>query len=168
MDPSTEPPHSELYNESSCAMNDPLTFFTCDHTAHCRRFVLLALLWLTSGVHAQLTTGTVEGHLLTSDGHPAENAPLIITGGAGFHLTIRTGAAGAFSVTLPYGTYRFSDLPVFVAPLQTTSLEIRSGAADPELQSAPGLWHDASRARVYPEPFSLPGILLSREPETVT
>ena len=149
-------------------MNDPLTFFTCDRTAHCRRFVLLALLCLTSGLHAQLTTGTVEGHLLTSDGHPVPNAPLIITGGAGFRLTIRTGAAGAFSVTLPYGTYRFSDVPVFVAPLQTTSLQLKPGAAETEVQTVPGLWHDPTQARVYPEPFSLPAILLSREPEIVT
>jgi len=150
-------------------MHNPLTFFICDRTAHIRGLLLLAPFFISGAVHAQLTTGVVEGHLVTADGSPAENAPLMITGGAGFRLTIRTRADGAFSVTLPYGTYRFSDLPVFVAPLQTTSLELTTGASGKaEVRAASGLWHDSTRARVYPEPFGLPAILLSREPRTVT
>ena len=32
----------------------------------------------------------------------------------------------------------------------------------------PGIWTDATSARLYPEAFSLPGLLLSREPSSVT
>jgi hypothetical protein len=91
-----------------------------------------------------LTTGIVEGSA-------QNNASVEITGGAGFRLTIHTDADGKFSVTLPYGKYQFSGMPVYVAPLQVSHLDLT--------ETRPGL---------YPEGFSLPAVLLSREPSTVT
>jgi hypothetical protein len=38
----------------------------------------------------------------------------------------------------------------------------------PEIQRESGIWADSTRARVYPEALSLAGVLLSREPATVT
>jgi hypothetical protein len=131
--------------------------------------LVTSLLLMASPGQAQLTTGTVEGFLLAPDGRPLGRAALVITGEAGFRITVRTGPDGAFTVTLPYGSYRFSGLPVFVAPLQTTDVDVEQGVrAAAQIRTAPDLWSDSTRARVYPEALSLPGVLLSREPATVT
>ena len=124
------------------------------------RAALLAvalLIPLTAG--AQLTTGVVEGH--TSAGQHIE-----VTGGAGFHTTIQADSQGAFTLTLPYGRYMFSGVSVYVAPLQTTRVDL--AAATSQQTPAAGLWADATRARIYPEAVSSQGVLLSREPSTVT
>ncbi|MBZ5578176.1 MAG: hypothetical protein LAP40_16565 [Acidobacteriia bacterium] len=131
--------------------------------------LLAAALFLPCVAWGQVTTGMVAGVVRASDGHPAGGAPVEITGGAGFRATIHANSQGAFTVALPYGHYRFSEVPVFVAPLQTTHVEIRAGASGGvRVDSSPGLWTDSTRARVYPEPYSLPGMLLSREPASVT
>jgi hypothetical protein len=113
-----------------------------------------------------LTTGIVEGLLRTPDGHPAGGSPIVVTGGAGFHATIRTNAQGEFTLTLPYGRYQLDGVAVVVAPLEITRLELATGS--PEIQPQPGTWTDATGARVYPEALSLQGVLLSREPASVT
>ena len=99
---------------------------------------------LAFSLSGQLTTGIVEGSA-------QNNAPVEITGGAGFRLTIHTDSAGKFSVTLPYGEYQFSGMPVYVAPLQVSHLDLTDTNPGP-----------------YPEGFSLPAVLLSREPLSVT
>jgi hypothetical protein len=109
---------------------------------------------------AQLTTGAIEGTLRARDGRPMPGAPIVITGGAGFRAVIHSNSSGRFAMTLPYGRYRLSGTTVFVAPLQTTRFDL---AID-----APGIWTDATRGSLYPEAFSLPGLLLSREPSSVT
>ncbi len=108
---------------------------------------------------AQLTTGIVEGHTL--GGQTIE-----VTGGAGFHTTIHADAAGAFTVTLPYGRYQFSEVSVYVAPLETTRVDLAASTSQP--LPAAGLWADATRAQTFPEAVSSQGVLLSREPATVT
>jgi hypothetical protein len=113
-----------------------------------------------------LTTGIVEGLLRTPDGHPAGGSPIVVTGGAGFHATIRTNAQGEFTLTLPYGRYQLDGVAVVVAPLEITRVELATGS--PEIQPQPGTWTDATGARVYPEALSLQGVLLSREPASVT
>ena len=106
-----------------------------------------------------MTTGIVEGHA-------AATQSIEVTGGAGFHLTLHADSDGAFTITLPYGRYRFSGVPVYVAPLQTTRVDLV--AATSRQLPAAGLWADPSRAQTYPEAVSSQGVLLSREPATVT
>jgi hypothetical protein len=96
--------------------------------------------------------GTLTGTLRAPDGHRLAGGSIVIAGGAGFQLTIRADAHGEFSITLPYGRYRLpSGREIFVAPLQTTNIDITS--------SAPG---------GFPEGFTLAALLLSREPSSVT
>jgi hypothetical protein len=117
------------------------------------------------------------------DGHPLPGAAILITGGVGFRSVIHSNSRGEFILTLPYGQYRLSgdppnrtansDATVFVAPLQTTRLDLVIGASgairDMQLAArTPGIWTDAPSGRLYPEAFSLAGLLLSREPSSVT
>ena len=102
---------------------------------------------------AQLTTGIVEGILRDSQGRPVSSGSIAVTGGAGFRLTIHTDAEGKFTAILPYGNLRFAGVPVFVAPLQTSHVD---------------LTETQPNAPVYPEAFSLAAVLLSREPSSVT
>ncbi len=115
-----------------------------------RAFVLLlaaTTLW------AQLTTGALEGTLRAADGHPLVYSPILITGGAGFHAVIHSNANGEFAVTLPYGRYSVAGVTVFVAPQQTTHVDLPAGNISPHS---------------YPEAFSLSALLFSREPSIVT
>jgi len=138
--------------------------------ANSKPALLAALALCTSlSVPGQLTTGIVEGILHDSQGHPVSGGSIAVTGGAGFRLTIHTNADGKFTATLPYGKFQFSGVPVFVAPLQTSNLDLTIGASGTEYtESPPGLWSDSTGARVYPEAFSLTAVLLSREPSSVT
>ncbi len=128
--------------------------------------LLLAMAAFVPGaLWAQLTTGTLEGTLRAADGRPVAGARILLTGGAGFRIVIHSASNGEFAVTLPYGRYHLSGATVFVAPLDTTHF-------DPVIEQAgaraPGIWTDVTRGRLYPEAFSLPGVLLSREPSSVT
>ena len=149
-----------------------------------RRGLLLATVGCLPGVLlAQLTTGSIEGTLRAMDGHPVAVAPILVTGGAGFRTVIHSNSNGEFTMTLPYGRYRLSGMlqpgpaapgaTVFVTPLQTTRFDLvieASGSiclAQPAT-GTPGIWTDATSGRLYPEAFSLPGLLLSREPSGVS
>jgi hypothetical protein len=134
--------------------------------------LLLACAILVSGASsAQLTTGIVEGVVRSADGLPETGLPIFITGATGFHASIRTNFAGEFTVALPHGRYHFSAASgngpeIFAAALATTRLDLLTDGLGG--LSLGGLWIDTTRARVYPEPFALHGVLLSREPSTVT
>jgi hypothetical protein len=144
---------------------------------------LLATLFFVPGpLFSQLTTGAIEGTLRAWDGRPVAGSPILITGAAGLHLSIHSKSNGAFALTLPYGRYQLSGTvqpgtelagaTVFVAPLQTTRFDLiidASGAIRGVQPSAmtPGIWADVTRGHVYPEAFSLPALLLSREPSSV-
>ena len=132
---------------------------------------------------AQLTSGAIEGTLRAPDGGPVIAAPILVTGGAGFRTVIHSNSNGEFAMTLPYGRYRLSldvqhaaassSATIFVAPLQTVrfDLVIDASGSIPGVKpppGKPGIWTDATRARLYPEAFSLQGLLLSREPSSVT
>jgi hypothetical protein len=138
---------------------------------------------------AQITTGALEGTLRDGDGRRLGGVPIRIAGAAGFHTVILTDSAGQVFLTLPYGRYRLSaeaehsDAPpspeIYVSPLQIARIDLignTSGSirvlrqAMPRLEGAPapGTWSFGSPGRLYPEPFSLAGILLSREPSSVT
>lgn len=114
----------------------------------------LALVFCVSlTLSAQLTTGIVEGILRDSQGNPVSSGSIAVTGGAGFRLTIHTDAEGKFIVILPYGNFRFSGVPVYVAPLRTSHIDLG------ETQQG---------VAVYPGAFSLTAILLAHEPSSVT
>ena len=146
--------------------------------------LLLATVAFVPGVLlAQLTTGAIHGILRAPDGRPVAGSPILITGGAGFRTVVHSNSNGEFSMTLPYGRYRLSldvqhgaessSATVFVAPLQTARLDLvmnASGAIRSVQPAAlmPGIWTDATSGSLYPEAFSLSGLLLSREPSSVT
>jgi len=132
---------------------------------------------------AQLTTGAIEGTLRVTDSRPIAAAPILVTGAAGFRTVIHSNSNGEFAMTLPYGRYRLSldikdaaassSATIFVAPLQTVRFDLvidASGSIRGVQPSAgkPGIWTDATRTRLYPEALSLQGLLLSREPSSVT
>ena len=95
----------------------------------------------------------MEGILRDSQGNPVSSGSIEVTGGAGFRSTIHTDAEGKFTAILPYGNFQFSGVPVFVAPLRTSHIDLR--------ETQPN-------TAVYPEAFSLAAVLLSREPSSVT
>jgi hypothetical protein len=139
-----------------------------------RLAVLFAtIVFVPHTLRAQLTTGIVAGVLHDSDGHAKPDSPIVITGEAGFRTTIRTAAGGEFFVVLPYGQYSFAGVRVWVAPLQTTGLDLVTGqsgvfrARDTDRSDA-GVWPDTSRGNVYPDASSVQGTLLSREASSVT
>ncbi|HKD08569.1 MAG TPA: TonB-dependent receptor [Bryobacteraceae bacterium] len=139
---------------------------------------------LTAAIElAQLTSGVVEGAIHAPDGRPLVNATILITGGAGFRELIRADPRGEFTVALPSGRYRFSsearqapqspEVSVFVGPLQTLHLDLAidtAGAVRSSTQpdNTPGAWSNFASGPRYPEAFSLQGLLLSREPSSVT
>jgi hypothetical protein len=127
---------------------------------------------------AQLTTGTVEGAVHSVNGRALADVVIAVSGGAGLRTFIRPNPNGHFVVTLPYGRYLLSaelkpGISVVVAPLQTTRVDLVVDAAGalhsaPVSPGTPGIWTDAIGSRQYPEAFSLQGLLLSREPLSVT
>lgn len=145
--------------------------------------VLAAVALVPGSLLAQLTTGTIEGTLRATDGRPVAGAPILVTGGTGFRTVIHSGSNGEFAMTLPYGRYTLSaevqhgagtsGAAVVVAPWQTVRIDliIDASGAIRSTQPAPpatGIWTEATSGRLYPEAFSLSGILLSREPSSVT
>jgi len=149
-----------------------------------RRFgLLLATAFVPGALLAQLTTGAIEGTLRATDGRPLAAAPILVTGAAGFRTVIHSNSNGEFAMTLPYGRYRLSldvqhaaassSATIFVAPLQTVRFDLVIDASGSirgvqPPPGKPGIWTDATSGRVYPEAFSLQGLLLSREPSSVT
>ena len=152
--------------------------------------LLLAIVTLVPGtLLSQLTTGSIEGTLSAMDGRRVGGAAILVTGGAGFRIVIHSNSNGEFTMTLPYGRYLLSGAaqlrtasffvtpffvtPFFATPLQTTRLDLvidASGSirsAQPAART-PGMWTDITAGRLYPEAFSLPGVLLSRDPSSVT
>jgi len=116
-------------------------------------------------------------------GGPLAGAPLAVTGGPAVRTLLTSGAHGEFHLALPYGRYEFSDgvsthtsagVRVFVTPFETTRVDLVLAAPGvlksvrDAVPARPGLWSGDPRAHTYPEAFSLAGILLSREPASVT
>jgi hypothetical protein len=129
-----------------------------------------------------LTSGIIEGTVRTADGSGLA-APILITGGAGFRVVIRSNPNGEFVIPLPYGRYQLSaerpcgascSAVALVAPWQTVRIDLVIGGPGPvhdtPLRAAQtsGIWSDTTNGRFYPEAFSLHGVLLSREPSSVT
>jgi hypothetical protein len=71
------------------------------------------------------------------------------------------------------GSLQDSGVAAIVTPLQTTRFDLVIDASgsihgiEPAVRM-PGIWTDATSGRSYPEAFSLTGLLLSREPSSVT
>jgi hypothetical protein len=138
-------------------------------------FLLLAAVFPLF-LHAQLTTGVVEGAVRDPDGRAKAGAQIVITGSLQFRAVMQTGADGAFTVVLPYGEYRFgvgaSGVSLVVRPLETTHLDLlidASGVLREEVRGrSPGVWSAAARDRSFSEATTLQGLLLNREPASVT
>ena len=138
-------------------------------------FLLLAAVFPLF-LRAQLTTGVVEGVIRGPDGRAKSGAQIVITGSLQFRAVTQTGVEGAFTVVLPYGEYRFgvgaSGVSVVVQPLETTHVNLLidpSGVLHEEMRSrSPGVWSAAARDRSFPEATTLQGLLLNREPASVT
>jgi hypothetical protein len=147
---------------------------------------LVTTLVLIAGVsRAQLTTGLAEGILQSSDGGIRAGTLIVVSGAAGFETSIRTSSAGEFALFLPYGWYRLttgnhhnsriSGPTVFIAPLQVTRIDLLADASgglrlpeEPQTMRVFAPWADFTRLPVYPEAFSLQGVLATLEPGTVT
>ena len=109
---------------------------------------LPAILFLAQSLPAQLTTGIIEGILRDARHHAVGGMAIVVEGGAGFVTTIHTDQQGHFTVTLPYGQYRFSSAAVTVAPLQATRIELTVGSAGiASAEALPGFWLDTTRAQ---------------------
>ena len=132
-------------------------------------------------LRAQLNTGIVEGVVQQPDGYALVGARLIVTGNPAVRLTLETNAAGEFAIVLPYGQYQLSidsgpdthaPITISVEPLQTLHLDLvidASGILRREERSrSPGVWSDKPQQRTYPESITLQGLLLAREPASVT
>ena len=136
--------------------------------------LLITAVGLPAVLFGQLTTGTVQGILHDANGDPLPGSQILITGAIGFRAVVHTNSNGEFAATLPYGRYRLSSsVAIFVAPLQVTRVDLvvtASGAIriNEAERRASGLWDDPTKGREYPEAFSLPGTLLSREPSSIT
>jgi hypothetical protein len=146
----------------------------------CFALLLVVVVQVPQALFAQLTTGSVSGTVRSIKGLPIADLPIVFTGGVSFRTVIHSNSKGEFFVTLPYGRYSLlgngQDAPsalVFVAPLQTVRCDLvmeSSGAllVAHAAAEAFGIWTDDTRGTLYPEPFSLPGLLLNRESATVT
>ena len=137
-----------------------------------------------AGSPAQLSLGVVEGVIVGPAARPASAFLIAVEGMLGFHLIVRTRADGTFTLALPYGNYWLksadagspaaSAVPLTVVPLRTARLHLRLDSAaelrlEPEADlNAAGDWSRTSLAAAYPEAFSLPGTLLSRQPAGVS
>lgn len=142
-------------------------------------FLLLAAVF-PSFLHAQLTTGVVEGMVRDPDGQARSGFQIVVTGDLEFRVVIKTNADGEFAVTLPYGRYLFdrgdgaraSGVSVAVEPLQTTRVDLlidASGALYEAVQRRPsGGWSGAPRYGRLPAATTLEGWLLNQEPASVT
>ncbi|MBV9082302.1 MAG: carboxypeptidase regulatory-like domain-containing protein, partial [Acidobacteriaceae bacterium] len=142
--------------------------------------IAVAIAGLTSmRLDAQLTTGILEGTVHDSAGNVASRLEMLITGGLRFETTVRTDAAGRFSMALPYGRYSLrtagsgESIAVIVVPLQTNVVNLvvdglrmvrESGGAS----RAFGLWSERLRTATFPEGFTLQSMLASRQRATVT
>ena len=136
-------------------------------------FLLAFLLFTNRPIFAQLTSGVIEGTVRVLNGRPVSGVQIPVTGAVGFRMVVHSNSNGEFSVSLPYGRYQLAGFAVLVSPLQTVRLDLMvtgSGAIRSVQQrlKTPGLWSDATSGILYPEAFSLPGLLLSREPSSVT
>ena len=116
----------------------------------------LAVLLAPLALLAQITTGAIEGTVRAPDGHLLPGTAIDVAGGAGFSTVIHSDASSHFEATLPYGQYRFSGAPVFIAPLRTTHFDL--------VIDLPGAAHACRES----EALSLSSLLSSRDPLSVT
>jgi hypothetical protein len=165
-------------------MHSPQTAkFTRCFRLLCALFSALAL--FAGIIHAQLTTGLLEGGLRTGLGRALSGVLIIVSDAAGSETTVRTGSMGHFAFALAYGCYRVSvQVPnkqriagpeVFIAPLQTSHIDlVFEGGGKLALSGRPakaallGPWTDSTQGMVYAEGFALQSALGTRAPTIVT
>jgi carboxypeptidase family protein len=136
-------------------------------------------------VYSQSTTGTLLGTVIDGNGLPLSGVTLRLTGHpAASRIQVSTNARGEFEFVLPCGDYEISAdsapavaLHIYALQVSYSTLVIRAGSWDGTLQSRAGgaaahlfeSWRVTGSAAVaYPDAYSLSGLLLSREPASVT
>jgi hypothetical protein len=144
----------------------------------------LLLLFLSPRISlAQLSTGIVAGKLRDADGQPMKAAAITVSSELGFRAAVKTDPEGTFLLTLPYGNYQLSveegrstapsSVSIQVEPLQNMEIALRlgsSGKLEIRAQSLndSGNWAASPRRELYPGAFAFSGVMLDREPLTVT
>jgi hypothetical protein len=148
------------------------------------RLAVLLLFLLSARISfAQLSTGTVAGTLRDADGQPMKATAIMVSSELGFRAAVKTDPEGTFLLTLPYGNYQLSveegrstapsGVSIQVEPLQNMEIALRlasSGKLEIRAQSLndSGIWAGSPRRELYPGAFTVSGVMLNREPLTVT
>ena len=152
-------------------------------TALCR--LTIVVISFAVCVHSQSTTGTLAGTVVNGNGLPLSGVTVRLTGHpAALRAQVATNARGEFQFVLPYGDYEISAdsaptvaLHVYALHVTYLSLVIGSASAGSAATNygssdAPRPFESwrvtASSADIYPDSYSLAGLLLSREPAAVT
>ncbi|HEX4771635.1 MAG TPA: TonB-dependent receptor [Bryobacteraceae bacterium] len=125
------------------------------------------------------------GTVVNGNGLPVSGVTVRLTGHpTTFRAQVSTNARGEFQFVLPYGDYEISaesvpTVPLHVYALRVTYLSlvigsVSTGSAATNYRSSEALhafesWRvTSSSADIYPNSYSLAGLLLSREPAAVT
>jgi len=152
-------------------------------TALCRLMVLVISFVVC--VHSQSMTGTLLGTVVNGNGLPLSGVTVRLAGHpAASRIQVATDARGEFQFVLPYGDYEISADSAPAVALHVYALQVTywrlvigpasavSAATDPGSSDAPHpfeSWYvTGSSAAIYPDSYSLSGLLLSREPAAVT
>jgi hypothetical protein len=137
-------------------------------------------------VRPQSTTGTLLGKVVNGNGLPLSGVTVRLTGHpAASRIQVSSNARGEFQFVLPYGDYEISadstpTVALHIYAFQVTHCRLvfrpassGSTAADQGAGSASTNLFESwqitgSSAATYPDSYSLSGLLLSREPASVT
>jgi hypothetical protein len=137
-------------------------------------------------VYSQSTTGTLLGKVVNGNGLPLSGVTVRLTGHpAASRIQVSTNARGEFEFVLPYGDCEISAdsapavaLHIYALQVSYSTLVIgaaSSGSTAAEQDAGSDAAHlfeswraTGSAAVTYPDSYSLSGLLLSREPASVT
>jgi hypothetical protein len=149
---------------------------------------VLAFAVLIAGVQlcwGQLNTGNLKILVVNDRNEPQPGVSILVTGKPSSSLiTIHSDSRGESELVLPYGEYRLSSgdspqtnsglLAVYVPPLQTVRARLvinQSAASDSGFAqeiSADRPWSIRVEGQNYPGSYSINGLLLAMQPETVS
>jgi hypothetical protein len=148
-----------------------------------RPLALLAAFVFSSQIcSAQMTTGTLAGHVRDTEGVALDGATIAVSSDLGFHAILTAGAHGEFLLTLPYGRYELkirngrapesSAADIDIEPLQNRNIDLivdASGNLRVQAQSTdnPGVWAGSPRGP-YPTGYNFSSTILDRNASTAT
>jgi len=155
----------------------PLGTGKLKHAPHEASLVLAILAALAPVLRGQVNTGTLRGVVVDASGRPAGGVGVVVQGfPAAFAVEAATRRDGEFEMALPYGEYRVgargqATINIAVGPQRTACLRITLGgaaAACPEQAAGDMPWGDRYQAPDGPGSAAAAGLLLLRDPVTVT